>query len=194
MVFRLLYSCYGLHFFRVGCMNKKALSTGIIAVMLALFIFAIVSLITITLWNQFNDSMQNLPEDVASNETKENIDDLGGYILWSDKLFVMIFIVLLVGYLITSVTLPVDRPIFLILFFFLLLFTTIVAMGLSNLWEVFVNDPNLVAALGELPFTDYFMKYLPIIVFFTGIIGAVLFYTRGKQSDTIGGGNPRGFD
>lgn len=175
-------------------MNKKGLASGILIFMLGMFFIAVISVITITLWNHFNDAMQGLPEDVASNDTKVQIDDLGDYILWSDKVFVMIFIVLLVGYLISSVTLPADRPIFLLIFFFVLLFTTIIAMGLSNLWEVFVQDPNLIGALGELPFTDYFMKFLPVIVFFTGLIGAVLFYARNQTSESVGGGNARGFE
>lgn len=175
-------------------MNKKGLATGIVIFMVSLFITAVFALLAITMWNQANSAFQGLPEAVANNSTKQDIDDLGAYILWSDKLFVILFIILIAAYLISSVTLPPDRPIFLIIFFFVLVLVSVLAMLLSNLWQVFVENPNFVAALAELPFTDYFMRYLPIITFVVGLVGGVLFYTRTTHSEGSYGGDPRGFD
>lgn len=176
-------------------MNKKGLATGIVVLMIGLFIFAVISLFTMTLWNQFNDVIQSADNSSILPESKENIDELGAYMLWNDKIFVILFIVMLVAYLISSVTLPVDLPIFLILFFFVLVILTVLAMLLSNLWAVFIENPFLALSLDDLKFTDYFMRFLPMITFFTGLLGAVLFYSRSSSGgESQGGGNVRGFE
>jgi len=175
-------------------MNKKGLATGLVVFILGLIVFAVVSLVVITMWNQANTVFQGLNESIASNETKAKIDSAGSLILASDKLFVVLFIIMFAAYLISSVTLPPDRPIFLLMFLFVIVIATVLAMLLSNLWEVFIANPNFAYAITQLTFTDYFMNYLPIITFFVGTLGGVLFYSRGAGDGNISGGDPRGFE
>jgi hypothetical protein len=174
--------------------NKKGLATGLIALMLVLFVMALSNLAALYMWNTTNAQLQNMSNDSISQDVKDKIDDkVTPFMSWGDKLFVILFIILLLGYIITSVTLPVDRPIFLFVFFFILIFITIIAMIISNSWAYLIENPNLVSAASSLKFTDWFMKYLPMIVFFTGIVGGILFYGR-KQKSFEGGGNISGFE
>lgn len=175
-------------------MNKKGLAGGIIAFMLGLFFFAVISLVTISLWSEFNSTIQGADNSSIYPESKEKVDDLSAYILWSDKIFVLLFVIMLLAYIITSVTLPPDQPVFLVFFLFVLVLTTVLAMVLSNMWAVFIEDPFLSSAVDNLAFTDYFMRLLPIITFLVGLVGAILFYSRGGSSESIGGGDPRGFE
>ncbi|MCK4522457.1 MAG: hypothetical protein KAU20_07830 [Nanoarchaeota archaeon] len=174
--------------------NKKGnLAIETIMIMLALFIFALCSILSITAWNVFDDSIQNMDNETVSQDVKDQISGLGYLVLWGDKLFVIFFVILLISYIIASVTLPIEKPIYLIIFLVILVFITIVAMILSNSWAYLIENPNLIAAAGELKFTDFFMTYLPIIMFIIGIIGALLFYTRKETSFSIGG-DTRGFE
>lgn len=168
--------------------NKKGLATGIIALMSVMFIAAFLSLISLTMANEFSDTLNTIPNETVSQTVKDKIADNTGFMFWGDKVFVMLFIVLLISYLISSATLEVQRPIFLLIFFGILILTTVIAMWLSNAWTFILQDPLLSTASQHLHFTDYFMQYLPIITFVIGICGAVIFYGRRTTSFSRGSG------
>lgn len=168
--------------------NKKGLASGILVIMIVMFLSAFMSLISLTMANEFLDTIDNVSNDTIAQETKDLIRDSTGFMFWGDKLFVMLFMVLLIAYLISSMTLEVNQPLFFILFCFVLVITTILAMWLSNAWTYVLQDEILAAAATNLKFTDYFMRYLPIITFIIGICGAVIFYARGKTEFSTGSG------
>lgn len=168
--------------------NKKGLASGILVIMIVMFISAFCSLLALVMANQFTETMNGISNETISQEVKDKIVDNTGFMFWGDKLFVMLFIVLLVSYLISSSTLEVQRPIMLLLFFGMLILTTFLAMWLSNSWTYVLQDPLLKAASENLKFTDYFMRYLPFIVFIVGIAGAVIFYGRKTTSFSEGAG------
>lgn len=175
-------------------MNKKGLANGLLAMMLVLFTFAVVSLIAFVAWNEFDTSIQGLDNATASQETKDAVSGLGEYILWGDKLFVWLFVALLVGFLISSVTIPVDEQVYLVVYFVILVLFTILAMILSNSWTHILNMPVFSLYASDMSFTNNFMQMFPIYMFITGLIGGILFYLRKKsdiQSFNTGG---TGFD
>jgi len=57
---------------------------------------------------------------------------------------------------------------------------------LSNAWTYIIQDPNFIAAAAYLPFTTWFLTYLPIISFFTGLIGGIIFYGRKRSAANVG--------
>ena len=64
-------------------------------------------------------------------------------------------------------------------------------MFLSNTWTVFINEPGLISTLPHMRFTDVIMVGFPYIVFFTGVLGGLIFYMRaraGGESVGLGGG------
>ncbi len=174
--------------------NKKALTSGILIIMIVMFISAFTSLLALVMASQFTETIDNIPNETVSQEVKDKIVDNTGFMFWGDKIFVMLFVVLLLAYLISSMTLPVQRPIFLLLFFFMLIFTTILAMWLSNSWTYILQDPLLAQAATHLKFTDHFMKNLPIITFVIGVMGAAIFYGRQQTSFSSGGGQTSGIE
>jgi len=121
-----------------------------------------------------------LPEDFVDNSTKQEIHDLEVYLLWTDQIFILLYIVLLAGYLISAVTITVDRPIFMIVFGFVLVVITVLSMVLSNAWAFMISQPNFFEAAQDLGFMSFVMRYFPVITFFIGIIGGLLFYSRAK--------------
>jgi|AntAceMinimDraft_17_1070374.scaffolds.fasta_scaffold01601_2 hypothetical protein len=170
--------------------NNKGLSSGLLAIMVILFSVALTSLFVNLVWDHVNDSFQGLDESVADNTTKQQIDDLTSMIDWSDKLFMGFLIVLIIGYLISAATIPTDEPITFILFMFFLLISIFLSMVLSNVWVTISNQASLLTSLGDLPLTNYVLTFYPTIIFFVGVIGALIFFTRRKNS----GGSTGGFD
>ena len=176
---------------RIG---KKGLASGLVGLTLLLFFFAFANMVALTLWNETNDIIQGLDNETVSQDVKDKINSLTSRMLWADKLFVFFFIMLLIAYLISSVTIPVDQPIFLIIFIAVLILNTIIAMFLSNAWRFMFQFSQFGYAAAQLSFTDFFMTYLPIITFFIGIAGAALFYSRRSDSNIGGGSVPDGFE
>lgn len=164
--------------------GKKGLATGILAIIIVMFIFALTSLIALKGWNEVNDAFQSLDDSVASPDVKTKIDNLSYIFDWGDKVFVMLFIVLLISYLISSVTMPTDMPIFFLLFIGILVLTTILAMGISNMWNFIANLDILSYEASTMKFTNFFMGLLPFITVIIGIAGAVLFYGRRANTNT----------
>lgn len=173
---------------------KNALASGIIVLMMVMFISAFCSLIALVMANEFTGTLNAIPNETVSQDVKDKIVDNTGFMFWGDKIFIMLFVVLLISYIISSSTLEVQRPIMLLLFFGILILTTFIAMWLSNSWTYVLQDPLLKAASENLKFTDYFMRYFPFIVFIVGIAGAVIFYGRKTTSFSTGGGETSGIE
>lgn len=167
-------------------MNKRGLASGLIAVMLVLFLFGVFSLLGLTAWNQVNDTIQNLDNNTVSQPVKDKIDDLSSFMNWGDKFFILIFVAMFLGFIITSFTLPTNQSVFFMIYMMFLVFISILAMILSNSWHYLVNNINFIEAAASLPFTDWFMNYQPIVVFVTGLVGGIIFYAR-KNTNPIGG-------
>jgi len=171
-------------------MNKKGLANGLIAFVLVLFIFSIAGLFAFKVWDGFTTQINSASNDTISQYDKDRINSLDSYIGWTPKLFVTLFIVLMIGYIITSATLPVSNEVYLLVFIGFLILITFVAMLLSNTWEFMIQQPNMIAELTNLKAIDYVMNYFPVITFLTGVIGAVIFYTR--KATGMGGGSNLG--
>lgn len=168
--------------------NKRGVVDGIVAIIFVLFFFAIASIVSIKVWNDFNNEIQGLDSSIADNSTKESISSLGVYVNWADKLFTFVIITLLIGLLITSFTLPTESYWLLIAYFGVLILITIIAMFLSNTWTVLVNNPALISSLSSLSFTDFVMRTFPYIVFFTGVLAGLIFYLRARNTQAVTGG------
>lgn len=168
-------------------MNKKGLLASIVVIIIILFLLGVFGLFTRYIWSNVETTINALPADIAANQTKQDIEDkITPISYYPDKLFVYLFISLLIAYLISSVTLPPEKVVFLVVFFFFLILLSVFAMILSNGWVYLTTQTDLSTVVADLPFTDFFMKFMPFITFFTGVIGSMLFYTRNKQ-DLQGG-------
>lgn len=169
--------------------SKKALASSIVAVIGILFVFGLFSLIALAGWGYVNNSFQSMDNDTVSPSVKDQIDGLTSYVNWGDRIFTLFFIALLIGFMVTSFTASTDNAVYIALYLFFLVLVSVVAMFLSNGWHYLINQPNLIAAASELAFTNWFMSYLPVITFFMGLIGGIIFYARKKNSPSSRGFN-----
>jgi len=168
--------------------NKKGLASGIIAIMAVMFTSAFLSVIALVMADQFTQVINSQSNETIPQDVKDKIAENTQFMNWGDKLFVMMFVVLLLTYIISSMTLPVMRPIFLLLFMGLLIFVCFIAMWLSNAWVYIMQEGFIATAAQSLPFTDYFMRNLPVITFIIGIMGAAIFYGRKQEDFSSGSG------
>lgn len=143
-----------------------------------------VSLISLAGWKQVDSIFQNADNDTIAPHVKAEISELSGFMGWGDNIFVLFFIALLIGFMVTSFSISTDKTIYIALYLVFLIFTSIIAMIVSNGWSYLIANPNLAAAAAELPFTTWFLTYLPIITFFMGLIGGVIFYARKRENPT----------
>jgi len=174
--------------------NKKGLATGLLVIVIFMFVFALMSLLSITLFDEFNGSIQNMDNETISPAVKAKIELLRDKMLWGDKLFAFFFVALLIAYLISSVTITTENPEYLFIFFILILLTSLLCMVFSNTWAFMIEQPNFVVAATELSFTNYILSYYPIFMFLTGILGAGLFYARKKSGNGGGFSSNKGGD
>lgn len=158
-------------------MNKRGLASGLLALMLVGFLFGLFSLFSIYMWESFNTGIQNLPNQTVSQDVKDQVAEID-LVYMSDKLFVILFVVLLVAYLISAATIPVEEPIYFLLFLAMLIIFTLLSMVLSNAWVYITTQPDLISAAANLTFTDFFLRFFPFVVFITGISGSLIFYGR----------------
>lgn len=170
-------------------MNNKGLLASIVVLIIILFLLGVFGLFVRYIWSHVETVVDDLPADVAANYTKLEIQEkITPISYYPDKLFVYVFIALLIAYIISAVSIPPENAVFLVVFFFILIFLSVFAMILSNGWVYLTTQTDLSAVVTDLPFTDFFMKFMPFITFFTGVIGAMLFYTRNKgEFNKIGG-------
>ena len=169
-------------------MNNKGLANSLITIMVLLFLFGFVSVLALAIYGEWTDRINSLPSDVASDSVKEDIATYTSGIFLLDKFFTVFLIVLLVAYLITSFTLPTKNVWFFLLFVGFLIIVTIAAMVFSNSWSYMLSDPFFSTALDSVPVTDYVMRHFPLFVFFTGVLGAVVFYSRSREEGFSSGG------
>ena len=173
--------------------NKKGLVSGLVILTIVLFIFGLFSVLSLKMWNDTNEILQTQSNETISQGVKDKINEFTPVMKWSDKLFVMFFIVLLISYIISSISVPVEKPVFFIIFMGFLVFFTGLSMILSNTWAFIMSDANFNSLVSDFQFTNFFMVNYPVIVFFIGVIGGILFYGR-KFVGVGSGGSSDGFE
>lgn len=166
-------------------MNKKGLAMDLMVIIGILFLFSFSSLLGVYMWTEFESQIDVLDSSVITDEMKSDIDRVGGIFTWPDKIFTGLFVILLLGFLISASTWPADEKVYLLVYIGLLLIVSVVSMILSNGWVYISNFELLQSAASTLPTTDFVLRFAPIIVFLTGLIGGVLFYTNNNRG---GGG------
>lgn len=167
--------------------NNKGLIGGLIAFMSVIFFMAVISIIATQMWTQTNQAFQNLDNNTASPEVKAKISHYGQIMYYGDYFIIYTFIALFIGYLITSAVSNTSNPIFLLIFLGVLIFVTLVAMMLSNAWK-FMLSQDFITEQENYKLTDFILTYFPIITFFTGITGIIIFYSRRNNNVPTGGG------
>lgn len=168
--------------------SNKGLISGLIAFLAVLFVMAVISIIATQMWTQTNIVFQNLDNSTASQETKDQISSYGQIMYYGDYFFVYTFIALLIGYLITASVSNTSNPVFVVIFLAVLIIVVLVAMILSNAWTYMLSQ-SFITEQDSYKLTDFILTNFPIIAFFIGVIGIIIFYSRRRDSvGDVGGG------
>ena len=174
-------------------MNKKGGVVTFLAIMIAsLFIVSFSALLANTMWTTANNEFQNKTNETVPQNIKDDINDITFIQDLTDKIFIITFVLFLIGYIFVSAMTPTENNLFFLVSIFLLIILTILSMILSNAWKYLTENPVLSDAALQLSFTNFFMRYFPIITFLVGIIGLIIYYSRSKGSDSIGSSSNSG--
>ena len=163
-------------------MNKKGSSvTDVFLIIIVLFAFGMVSLISYVMFTEYNDNYQ--ARTGVSTEAKamiqENKDDFVGV---TDGLTLFIVVGLTIA-LIAGATMVNTHP----AFFIVALIVTAIAIFFgavySNAYETFVADPTVAAVEGEYTILPTIMGNLPIIIAVIAFLVAVTLYSRSQGGE-----------
>lgn len=163
--------------------NKKGIVQSLLAITVLMFLFAIGSLASLYLWNQFEASIYSLDNSTVRYSVKEQISIVGEKLFWADDLFVVFYFCLLIAFMISARTLPVDSSVYLLIYFIVLIVICIIAMFMSNTWDYLIQGVFSSVA-DDLTMTGHFLRYYPLYTLASGVIAAILFYTRTKEGVT----------
>lgn len=167
--------------------SKKGLISGLIAFLAVLFLMGIISIIATQMWTQTNEVFQNLDNNTASQHIKDQIDAQGQIMYMGDYFFVYTFVALLIGYLITASVSNTSNPVFVIIFLAILIIVVLVAMILSNAWTYMLSQ-DFITEQDNYKLTDFVLTNFPIIAFFIGVLGIIIFYSRRREAPDVAGG------
>jgi len=165
--------------------NKRGIVQSLLVVTTLMFIFAVGSLASLYMWNEFETSIQNIDNETIRPEVKDQISLVGEKLFWADDLFVLTYFCLLLAFMISARTIPVDDSVYLIIYFIILIVVCIIAMFMSNTWEYLITG-YFSGLSDDLSMTTHFMRYYPLYTLFSGVVAAVLFYTRSKGGGVSG--------
>lgn len=174
-------------------MNRKGnMVYGLISLMVVLLFFGMFSLFAGQAWNKVNAEFQALDSSVAPDYVKEDIDDLTKYMTYMDTAFVVLFGVMVIVYLLTAGLSNPQKPIWIIIFIGSLILVTLLAMIFSNMWKYTLTAASW-DVLDDYTFTDWVLSFMPVITFFVGITGGIIFFAR-KRDIGSGGTGGGGFN
>lgn len=172
--------------------NKKGLASSLLVFTILLFTVGVVSLLCLFIWSHYMEAINGLDSELASDTTKAEIANAGAKLLIFDKLFVTLYVALLIGFIISASTLPATEILSIFVYIIFLIAVTVIAMLLTNTMDFIATETVLSASTGEVPIMLNILKFLPYSTFFIGVLGAVIFYSR--QNGQGGGSIEQGFE
>jgi len=121
----------------------------------------------IVLQSSVNESSHAVAVFEAVGDTSESFD----------KLFLALFIGLVLSLIILSWLIPA-HPIFYIGYFITMLLSVIVSALMSNVWEAMSNTSKLSTMLVHFPIMNHVLLYLPLYSAVVGFIGVTIMFGK----------------
>ena len=161
-------------------MNNKGSITDIVQLAAIAFVFCVVILIGYTIYANFNSEVQantDLPTDAKDASDKMEAHFSG--VLDNAVLFV-VFGLGIVAF--TLAALVRVHPVFLFLYFIVLLVVVIVCGALSNAYQEMAASDQLAPYAANLGVSMAIMTYLPMIVGVLGTLLAIVMYKSWREN------------
>ena len=176
--------------------NKKAGFTDLFIFMIVAFILVLFSGVFIYISKTTNDHLAEvLPETnlvgdgnnnasvVLANTMGSVAGTLNGlYWITSFLIFGMIIAIFVGSYMVTT------KPIFFIPYIFIVIIAIVVAVGISNAYEILFENATLNSTLAGFTGSNWILAKLPIVVSIVGIAGGIIMFVRmGKREEEMYG-------
>lgn len=173
-------------------MNKVGGFTDLFIFMIVAFVLVLFSGVFIYITTQTYDQLEeSLPKmdlvgDGNKNSTEVLADTLGvanasfQALHWISifLIFGMIIAIFIGSYMVTT------KPIFFIPYIFIVIIAVVVAVAISNAYEILYNDATLTSTFSEFVGASWIFAKFPIIVGIIGMAGGIIMFVRmGKREE-----------
>jgi len=119
-------------------------------------------------------AINKLVQIPAIKESNRSVEALEGaqtnVVNHIDYVFLAVFIALALGVIITGYFIR-GYPVFMILYFLILIIAAASSMLLSNVWDKFSTQPVFSTTLASMPITNLIISHLPVYIVVIGMLG-----------------------
>lgn len=128
------------------------------------------------------DAMLGNTQINGSEETVDSLEGISDNVLSRlDYLVFVVFIVLLLGVIITG-WLVGGIPLFMILYFIIIVITTALSAVLANTWESITQASVFGATIAQFPLANHIVLYLPYYMTIIGMIGIIVMFAKPREA------------
>lgn len=175
--------------------NKRGGFTDLFLFMIFAFVLVVFSGIFIYISTTATDQMRDtLPSMDLVGDGNNNVSvvientmgkaDLSFKALYWISVFLifgMIIAIFIGSYMVTT------KPVFFIPYLFVVIIAVIVAVPISNAYEILRDDPTLASTFANFIGSNWILNQLPIIIAIVGVAGGIIMFTRmGKREEELG--------
>ena len=159
-------------------MSKQGTARDVGFIAVGLFVFALVAFIASFFISTAVDGMLNIDAVNDSSSTKTALESADGVASAKfDSLVVGLFIGYILGMIITSWIVG-GNPIFMFIYFIVVVVSVILSMVLANTWETVTQASVFGSTINNFPITNHIISYLPLYIAIIGIIGLIVMFAK----------------
>jgi hypothetical protein len=158
-------------------LGKKGSVRDVLFIIAIVFVFGIAFLIIHFTASTMVDNMLNVPQINASSEVRSNLEGINTAMDRLDYIILAVFVGLTIGLLITG-WLVGGHPIFMAIYFVVVVFAVIISAFMANVWE----DVSVASVLGttvnSFPVTNHLLLNLPLYAAIIGGLGLIAMFAK----------------
>ncbi len=158
-------------------MNKKGNVTDVAFLVITLFFIGVVSFIGLFVFGQIKDRLVTSPAINETAEAVQALEDVNNRTPMFDYFGLAVFIGFTLSIIITGWFIG-GNPLFMIVYFLVLVALVVVCMVISNVWENFTQADTFGYATSPLPITNHLLTYLPIYIVIVAFLGIIAMFAK----------------
>lgn len=159
--------------------GRKGAIIDAIPIMIYMFIFALVVIISFTIYRSFVTNgfftilnANNPVNSSATNTLQENADSAYDMLDFS---MAILYVGSMIAAIVSALLLR-SHPAFFFIGIFAIMIQILVAVALSNTWAEIINNSNFAEAKAQFTITDFFVGQLPIMVLISTMLLSIVLY------------------
>lgn len=154
--------------------KKGSVIPDVILVMVILLVFGMTLIISYKIGLEMRSDITAQINNTVSNKAQDNvISAMENY----DYMFLFLMVIAFLGVIIGAVYIQ-SHPIFFVISVFFLIFVTMMAAVLSNVFETFTQNANIAQEASTFDIIIHLMGQLPMYVWIMGLIGLVIMVAK----------------